>query len=115
MEFAERYYIQKINPKYNTMLSDKPISFTLPELDNIKFKDHDINEFTAGKNKKSEKELIAIRIRSDLSDKIKTVCVDHNINRSVLLDELLKTTFENVVIDENAIKEYEKKNKKKSK
>lgn len=33
MDFAERYYIQKINPKYNTVLSDKPISFVCQELD----------------------------------------------------------------------------------
>lgn len=37
MDFAERYYIQKLTPKYNTKLSDKPISFTSTELDNINF------------------------------------------------------------------------------
>lgn len=37
MDFAERYYIQKINPKYNTSLSGKIISFTCNELDNKKF------------------------------------------------------------------------------
>lgn len=37
MDFAERYYIQKMNPKYNTFLSGKTISFTCDELDNKKF------------------------------------------------------------------------------
>lgn len=44
MDFAERYYIQNLNPKYNKSLSDKPISFTSIELDNIKFKIYEIHK-----------------------------------------------------------------------
>lgn len=44
MDFAERYYIQKLNPKYNTKLSNKPISFDCDDLDNKEFKIHEVNE-----------------------------------------------------------------------
>ena len=33
MDFAERYYIMKFNPKYNTVLSDKNMSISSMELD----------------------------------------------------------------------------------
>lgn len=45
MDFAERYYIQKFNPKYNTVLSDKPISFNCKELDEKCFKVYDVNQY----------------------------------------------------------------------
>ena len=45
MDFAERYYIQKINPKYNTVLSDKPIQFNCSELDDCNFKIYELNEY----------------------------------------------------------------------
>ena len=35
MDFAERYFIPKYNPKYNTVLKDKAITFDLPQLNNI--------------------------------------------------------------------------------
>lgn len=45
MDFAERYYIQKINPKYNIVLSDKPIQFSCSELDDCNFKIYELNEY----------------------------------------------------------------------
>lgn len=45
MDFAERYYIQKLNPKYNTVLSDKPISFNCEELDKRCFKIYEVNQY----------------------------------------------------------------------
>lgn len=51
MDFAERYYIQKLTPKYNTKLSDKPISFTSTELDNVKFDIYEINQIVVEKSK----------------------------------------------------------------
>ena len=45
MDFAERYYIQKINPRYNTILSDKPISFECEDLDNKIFNAYEVNQF----------------------------------------------------------------------
>ena len=35
MDFAERYFIPKYNPKYNTVLKGKAITFKLPQLDNV--------------------------------------------------------------------------------
>lgn len=51
MDFAERYYIQKLTPKYNTKLSDRPISFTSTELDSIKFDIYEINQIVVEKSK----------------------------------------------------------------
>ena len=45
MDFAERYYIQKMNPRYNTILSDKPISFECEDLDNKIFNAYEVNQF----------------------------------------------------------------------
>ena len=49
MDFAERYYIQKENPKYNTMLSGRRISFNCEELDNAKFIPYEINGYVVEK------------------------------------------------------------------
>lgn len=45
MDFAERYYIQKLTPKYNTILSDKPISFECEDLDKKVFEIYEVNQF----------------------------------------------------------------------
>ena len=39
MDFAERYYIQKVNSKYNTQLADRQISFNCEDLDKKVFKE----------------------------------------------------------------------------
>lgn len=51
MDFAERYYIQKYTPKFNTILKDRPISFTCTELDNAIFNLYETNDFIVEKNK----------------------------------------------------------------
>lgn len=45
MDFAERYYIQKLNPKHNTTLSNKPISFNCEDLDKRDFKVYEVNQY----------------------------------------------------------------------
>ena len=37
MDFAERYFIPKYNPKYNTVLKDKSITFEISELNNVEW------------------------------------------------------------------------------
>lgn len=78
MDFAERYYIQKLTPKYNTKLSDKPISFTSTELDNINFNIYEINQIVVEKskyqleqlrlNESNEDDQIHINVDIDLFD-----------------------------------------------
>lgn len=46
MDFAERYYIQKINPKYNTILANRNISFSSLELDNVRWFVYDDEQST---------------------------------------------------------------------
>lgn len=44
MDFAERYYIQKYNPKYNCVNSDKPITIEVVELDKKNWSIYSIHE-----------------------------------------------------------------------
>ena len=57
MDFAERYYIQKTSPKYNTILTDKPISFACKELDEMLFELYKSNEYVV-KNSLEQIELL---------------------------------------------------------
>lgn len=45
MDFAERYYIQKLTPKYNSTLAGKPISFNCEDLDDKSFDIYEVNQF----------------------------------------------------------------------
>lgn len=64
MDFAERYYIQTLNPKYNKNLSEKIISFTSTELDSKEFKVYKVNDTVIEHCKKQMEE-----IRKELKDK----------------------------------------------
>ena len=57
MDFAERYYIQKLTPKYNTILSDKPISFDCDELDEKIFDIYELNQYVIEKSFEQMKQL----------------------------------------------------------
>lgn len=45
MDFAERYFIPKFNPKYNTVLKDKSITFDIPQLDNVNWYEFGEDDF----------------------------------------------------------------------
>lgn len=55
MDFAERYFIQKINPKYNTILSDKSIHISCEELENKEWLDYDNPNKDSSRNSLKEK------------------------------------------------------------
>lgn len=57
MDFAERYYIQKTSPKYNTVLTDRPISFVCKELDERLFELYKSNKHVV-KNSLEQIELL---------------------------------------------------------
>ena len=65
MDFAERYYIQKCNPKYNSQLANKPISFTSKELDNMKFSIYEITPYIVEKSKKQMEEFKNENLKSE--------------------------------------------------
>lgn len=65
MDFAERYYIQKLTPKYNTKLSDKPISFRSPDLDTIKFEIYGVTPFIIEKSKRQMAEFFKENVRKN--------------------------------------------------
>ena len=70
MNFAERYYIQKINPKYNTILSDKPIPFSCSELDDYDFKIYELNEYVVERSleqiEKLKQDELSVKINMSL-------------------------------------------------
>ena len=45
MDFAERYFIPKIKPKYNTVFKEKIITFEIPKLDSINWYEFGEDEF----------------------------------------------------------------------
>ena len=69
MDFAERYFIHKENPKYNKILSDKPINLNVANLDILKW----ISYNKDYKNENNENivedkmEVITLKDREELS------------------------------------------------
>lgn len=45
MDFAKRYFIPKIKPKYNTVFKDRVMTFDIPELDNISWYEFGEDDF----------------------------------------------------------------------
>lgn len=61
--------------------------------------------------KKEPKELVGVTLEKETVDKLKTVVMDSNTNMSKLFEELLSPLLKDVVINEENIKAYNKKNK----
>lgn len=67
------------------------------------------------KEKKSTKEQVGVLLEKEIVDKLKTVVIDSNLNMSKLFENLLRPLVEDVVIKEENVKAYDKKNKAKGK
>lgn len=67
------------------------------------------------KEKKSTKEQVGVLLEKEIVDKLKTVVIDSNLNMSKLFENLLRPLVEDVVIKEDNVKAYDKKNKAKGK
>lgn len=99
MDFAERYYIQKLTPKYNTILSDKPISFDCDELDEKIFNVYEVNEFVVERTL----EQMTILKQENLS-----LDLDISIVELVGLMHILKSkNFKNIKNKKSSIKSYD--------
>lgn len=98
MDFAERYYIQKCNPKYNSKLADKPISFTSTELDNVKFEIYEINPIVVEKSKYQLEQLKINELSTD-----NKIYIDVNIDLFdfMALSQLIYSDSFQKIIDNN--------------
>ena len=85
MDFAERYFIPKYNPKYNTVFKGKAITFKLPQLDNISWFLY--KEYTK-ENELTKEELLDIRQIIKVKDLLLQMIDNDYINKKD--DEYLK-------------------------
>ena len=93
--FAERYYISKIKPKYNTVFKDKDILFELKELDNRLW-----NTLTYKKDSEKPSKSIEEQIED-----IKTSLEELNKEYTIKLDVWRKLTEDFHIIDLKVAKE----------
>ena len=100
MDFAERYFISKENPKYNTVLSDKDFTLNLVEFDIKKWNKYiPYNDNTIISIKKDNEEYIAnliddinkLYIKRDLIDELLGL---NTLNKKILLDLYVGVTDE---------------------
>ena len=89
MDLAERYYIPKFNPKYNTVFKDKSINISILEFDNKEWKQFIKEE------KKKEIRSLKRNINNEnnrLKDEIKLYIIqkeyEHNINIDFNIDDI---------------------------
>lgn len=66
------------------------------------------------KQPKDEKVLMAINVKKEISDKVKSFAFENNMTVSELLEEVIVKMFDKVEVNEEALKSYEEKYKKKS-
>lgn len=109
MDFAERYFVPKYNPKYNTVLKGKSITLELPQLDNINwvlYKEY-IKE-----NELTKDEILDIRQIIQVKDLLLDIIDNHHINKrneSVMTikssNNLVRRSFR---IDEETLKMWNK-------
>ncbi len=66
------------------------------------------------KQPKDEKVLMAINIKKEISDKVKSFAFENNMTVSELLEEVIVKMFDKVEVNYDALRSYEEKYKKKS-
>lgn len=109
MDFAERYYIQKLRPKYNSQLANKPISFTSKELDNMKFTRYETTPYIVEKSKEQMEEFKNENLKSEtIYFKLDIDIFDFMATHYLLSLKEYKSIKDNKLDMEREIKNYEK-------
>ncbi|RDY22653.1 hypothetical protein CHF27_012325 [Romboutsia maritimum] len=65
--------------------------------------------------KKEEKVMIGIKLKKDIADKVKSFSYENNMTVSEVLEDIVCKMFNEVELNEDALRDYEEKYKKKSK
>ncbi|CEK34567.1 hypothetical protein UMC2_37781 [[Clostridium] sordellii] len=65
--------------------------------------------------KKDEKTMLGIKLKKDVADKVKSFSYENDMTVSEVLEDLIEKIFKDVQLNEEALKAYEEKYKKKSK
>lgn len=121
MDFAERYFIHKENPKYNTSLSDKPISINIVSLDMLSWLSYNNHYKNITENinikiitDKEIEELTTLRIKentlrdivrsSNTSDDLRTA-ISFNLTEAIRDTKKMELNFTNKLISNGITKE----------
>lgn len=64
---------------------------------------------------KEEKAMIGIKLKKDIADKVKSFSYENNMTVSEVLEDIVSKMFSEVTLNEEALKAYEEKYKKKAK
>lgn len=65
--------------------------------------------------KKDEKTLLGINIKKEVADKVKSFAYENDMTVSEVLEDVIEKMFKDIDVNEEALKSYEEKYKKKSK
>ena len=94
MDFAERYFIPKYNPKYNTVFKGKSITIKLPQLDNINW---ELYKEYIKENELTKEELLDIRQIIQVKDLLIQMIDNNYINNKDDKELKVIKTSNNVV------------------
>lgn len=64
---------------------------------------------------KEEKVMLGIKLKKEVADKVKSFSYENNMTVSEVLEDIVEKMFKDVNLNEEALKAYEEKYKKKSK
>lgn len=81
----------------------------------IEDKNLNVTDFIKKPRKKDEKTPLGIKIKKELADKVKSFSYENEMTVSEVLEDVIEKIFKNVEVNEDALKAYEEKYKKKSK
>lgn len=99
MDLAERYYIPKIKPKYNTSMINREINFSLQELDEKQWSEYKY-EIDNSRGKKKVIELFSERIFDSVTDTaIFYNNYDYYKNRNSIISAICNGRKRNMIID----------------
>lgn len=64
--------------------------------------------------KKDEKTLLGINIKKEVADKVKSFAYENDMTVSEVMEDVIEKMFKDIDVNEEALKSYEEKYKKKS-
>lgn len=103
-----------INKKTNLTNLKKQIGEKNTGKEFIERKDISILNLINKPKAKEEKSMIGIKLKKEVSDKVKSFAYENNMTVSEILEDMINKMFKEVEVNKEALKLYEEKYKKKS-
>lgn len=104
-----------INKKTNLTNLKKQIDEKSTGQEFIERKDISILNLIDKPKEKEEKVLVGIKLKKTISDKVKSFAYENHMTVSEILEDITTKMFNEVSVNEDALRAYEEKYKKKSK